>query len=216
MNKFHRFLSMVTLLFAVSPVKAEPNHPDVQSARALALKIVESHGGPDKLLRTVKFTETYHLNGKLDKGTDRTSFIQPPLLWYVGKKERVSQENKGGVCHDVWMWTLGPLVDSKGKLDLLPDTTVEGKSAKGLSVSGCIEPPMHAYFDAVSDDLLKIEWKGEQFIFSDPIDVDGTRVPSKCILIGKKGQERMRTTLRDIQRLAELPADLPKPASAAK
>jgi hypothetical protein len=70
---------------------------------------------------------------------------------------------------------------------------------------------MSVFFDTETQDLLKIEWKGEQFFFSAPMEVDGTRLPSKCILIGKAGKERMRTELKKIERLAELPADLPKP-----
>jgi hypothetical protein len=42
------------------------------------------------------------------------------------------------------------------------------------------------------------------------MEVDGTRVPSKCALIGKTGKERMRTELRNIERLSALPGDLPK------
>ena len=45
------------------------------------------------------------------------------------------------------------------------------------------------------------------------MEVDGTRVPSKCVLIGKSGKERMRSELKKIERFAVLPADLPKPAS---
>jgi len=184
-------------------------------AETLVAKIVASHGGAEKLLRTFKFTEIYLLAGK-DKGTERTSILQPPNLWYVGKTERVSQQNKGGVCHDVWMWTLAPLIDSKTKLESLPDASVEGKAAHALKVSGSIEPPMNVFFDAASDDLLKIEWKGEQFLFSDPIAVDGTRLPSKCVLIGKTGKERMRTELKKIERLQTLPAELPLPKSENK
>ena len=79
-----------------------------------------------------------------------------------------------------------------------------------LKASGSIEPPMNVSFDAATLDLLKIDWKGEQFSFSVPIEVDGTRLPSKCVLIGKTGKERMRTELKKIERLSELPADLPK------
>jgi len=35
-------------------------------------------------------------------------------------------------------------------------------------------------------------------------------VPSRCVLIGKTGKERMRTELRNIERLASLPAALSK------
>jgi hypothetical protein len=114
------------------------------------------------------------------------------------------------------MWTLAPLIDSKTKLESLPDSSVEGKAAHALKVSGSIEPPMNVFFDTASDDLLKIEWKGEQFLFSDPIAVDGTRLPSKCVLIGKTGKERMRTELKKIERLQTLPADLPLPKSENK
>lgn len=157
------------------------------------------------MLRTFTFTEVFRLAGK-DKGTERISTLQPPLLWYVGRTERVSEENKGGVCHDVWMWTLAPLVEPATRLETLPDTRIEGKQACGLKVSGSITPAMNVFFDATTYDLLKIEWKGEQFIFSAPMQVDGTRVPSKCVLIGKTGKERMRTELLRIERLPPLPA----------
>ncbi len=184
-----------------------------QDAAALAQKIVASHGGPSALLHTFTFTEIYRIAGR-EKSVERTSTLQPPHLWYVGKTERVSEENKGGVCHDVWMWTLAPLIDPATKLEFLPDTTVDGKSAHGLKVSGSIKPAMNVFFDAATDDLLKIEWKGEQFFFSAPMLVDGTRVPSQCVLLGKNGKERMRTELKKIERLAALPSALPKPGGA--
>lgn len=209
-TKTHLQLAALLVIALGSTHRAAAQAP---AASALAAKIVTSHGGADKLLRTFKFTEVYLLAGK-DKGTERTSTLQPPNLWYVGKAERVSEQNKGGVCHDVWMWTLAPLIDPKTKLEALPDASVEGKAAHGLKVSVSIEPPMNVFFDAATDDLLKIEWKGEQFLFSTPMAVDGTRVPSKCVLIGKNGKERMRTELKKIERLPSLPADLPKPDGA--
>ena len=103
------------------------------------------------------------------------------------------------------MWTLQPLADARSVLTPLPDIVVEGKPARGLRVGGSIEPAMSVYFDATTHDLLKIEWRGEQFHFSTPLAVDGTRVPSRCVLIGKSGRERMRTELHEITRLAALP-----------
>jgi len=181
-------------------------------ATTFARQIVSNHGGADKLLRIVKFSETYHLGGDLTKkGTDRTSIIQPPNLWYVGKTERVSKSGKGSVCQDIWMWTLAPLTDPNTKLQIVPDIAVEGKPAHGLKVSGTIEPSITAFFDASTQDLVRIDWRGQTFTFSDPVEVDGTRVPSRCVLLGKDGKERMRTELRSIERLQNLPADLPKP-----
>ena len=177
-------------------------------AAAYAREIIASHGGAEQLLRIVKFSETYFLNGDTAKGTGRTSILQPPRLWFVGKTERVEEENKGAVCLDVWMWTLGPLVDPAAKLEVVPDIVIADKPAHGLSVSGSIEPGIRAYFDAATHDLVRIDWKEKQFHFSQPVAVDGTRVPSRCVLTGKDGKEIIRTELRDIQRLAELPADL--------
>ena len=194
----------VTLMVSLLGVTAE----SPSDAAAYAREIVTSHGGAEKLLRVVKFSETYFLNGDSTKGTDRTSIIQPPKLWFVGKTERVEEENKGSVCRDVWMWTLGPLVDPATKLEAVPDIVIEGNPARGLSVSGSIEPGIRAYFDAATHDLVRIDWKEKQFHFSHPVAVDGTRVPSRCVLIGKDGKEIIRTELRDIQRLAELPAEL--------
>ena len=181
-------------------------------AKAYAQQIVSSHGGAEKLLRIVKFSETYYMGGDLTKkGTDRTSIIQAPTLWYVGKTERVSKSGKGSVCQDIWMWTLVPLTDPNTKLETVPDITTEGKLAHGLKVSGTIEPSITAFFDASTQDLVRIDWRGQTFTFSNPVEVDGTRVPSKCVLEGKDGKERIRTELRSIERLHELPADLPKP-----
>ena len=194
----------VTLMLSLLRVTAE----SPSDAAAYAREIVASHGGAEKLLRVVKFSETYFLNGSTAKGTDRTSVLQPPKLWFVGKTERVEEENKGAVCRDVWMWTLAPLVDPATKLEVVPDIVIADKPAHGLSVSGSIEPGIRAYFDVATHDLVRIDWKEKQFHFSQPVAVDGTRVPSRCVLIGKDGKEIIRTELRDIQRLAELPAEL--------
>ncbi|MEI6234074.1 MAG: hypothetical protein WCT04_13550 [Planctomycetota bacterium] len=108
--------------------------------------------------------------------------------WYVGKTERVAEQNKGGVCHVVWMLTLAPLVDPKSKLEALPDGSVEGKAAHGLKVSGTIEPPMNVFLDAATYDLVKVEWKSEPFFFCVPTEVDGTRVPSQ-VYVDRQGRQ---------------------------
>ncbi len=196
------FISLLPPAFGEQPL----------DAKAYAHQIVSNHGGADKLLRIFKFSETYYMGGDLTKkGTDRTSMIQPPNLWYVGKTERVSNSGKGSVCQDIWMWTLAPLIDPNTKLEIVPDIDVEGKLAHGLRVSGTIEPSITAFFDANTEDLVRIDWRAQVFTFSNPVEVDGTRVPSKCVLLGKDGKERIRTELRSIERLQNLPADLPKP-----
>ena len=203
----YHFITYISTAQALRALALCGEMPSADAA-AYAREIVASHGGAEKLLRVVKFSETYFLNGSTTKGTGRTSILHPPKLWLVGKTERVEEENKGSVCRDVWMWTLGPLVDPATKLEVVPDIVVADKPAHGLSVSGSIEPGIRAYFDAATHDLVRIDWKEKQFHFSHPVAVDGTRVPSRCVLTDKDGKELIRTELRDIQRLAEFPADL--------
>jgi hypothetical protein len=196
------------ILLAVPVLAAGP----AEDPTKFAAEIVRRHGGAERLLKVFRLEETFSLNGG-KKTTDRTSILQPPSLWYVGKTERVSEAGKGSVCQDIWMWTLGPLVDPRTQLAAAPDATVAGRPAHALKVSGTIEPAIIAYFDAETYGLVQIDWKGQQFIFSGPKEFDGTRVPTHCVLYGKDGKERMRTDLRAITRLPQLPAGL---AASAK
>lgn len=201
-------LRLALLFVLAAPVFAAG--PADDPAR-FAAEIVRRNGGAERLLKLFRMEETFSLNGG-KKNTDRTSILQPPTLWYVGKTERVSESGKGSVCQDIWMWTLGPLVDPRTKLAAAPDATVAGRLAHALKVSGTIEPAIVAYFDAETCGLVRIDWKGQQFIFSEPKEFDGVRVPTHCVLYGKDGKERMRTDLRAISRLAQLPEGLPVPA----
>jgi hypothetical protein len=173
-----------------------------------AAEIVRRHGGADRLLKTFSLAETYSTNGG-KKNSERVSKLQPPDLWYLGQTERVSESGKGSVCQDVWMWTLGPLVDPKTKLAAAPDAVVAGRHAHALKVSGTIEPAIVAYFDAETYGLVRIDWKGQQFLFSEPKVFDGATVPTHCVLYGKDGKERIRTDIRAITRLAALSPVLP-------
>ena len=198
---------LAILLFIAAPAFADG---PADGPEKFAEEIVKRHGGADRLLKVFRMEETFSLNGG-KKNTDRTSHLQPPALWYVGQTERVSESGKGSVCQDIWMWTLGPLADPKTKLAAAPDAVVAGRQAHALRVSGTIEPAIVAYFDAETYGLVRIDWKGQQFVFTQPKDIDGTRVPTHCVLYGKDGKERMRTDLRSITRLARLPAGLPAP-----
>lgn len=173
-----------------------------------AAEIVRRNGGAERLLKTFSLAETYSTNGG-KKNSERVSKLQPPDLWYLGQTERVSESGKGSVCQDVWMWTLGPLVDPKTKLAAAPDAVVAGRNAHALKVSGTIEPAIVAYFDAETYGLVRIDWKGQQFLFSEPKAFDGATVPTHCVLYGKDGKERIRTDIRAITRLASLPPLLP-------
>lgn len=194
-------LRLAILLFMTAP--AFPAGVSDDPAK-YAAEIVSRHGGADRLLKTFSMAETYSTNGG-KKNSDRVSKLQPPHLWYLGQTERVSESGKGSVCQDVWMWTLGPLADPKTKLSAAPDAAVDGRNAHALKVSGTIEPAIVAYFDAETFGLVRIDWKGQQFVFSEPKVFDGATVPTHCVLYGKDGKERIRTDIRAITRLATLP-----------
>ncbi len=182
--------------------------PAAPSPVDYARQIVASHGGPEKLLRKVKFTEKFHLDGDLVSTSDRTSIVIPPKLWLVGYVERVPGEYNEAVATSVWMWTLVPLVHPATKLEFAPDTLVAGRKARGLKITGSIESPIEAYFDAATHDIVKMVWNSQQFFFWNPVEVSGTRVPSRTVLIRRSGKEGFRAELRDIQRLEELPPEL--------
>jgi hypothetical protein len=194
-------LRLAILLFMTAPVFASGPADDPTK---FAAEIVSRHGGADRLLKTFSMAETYSTNGG-QKNSERVSKLQPPHLWYLGQTERVSESGKGSVCQDVWMWTLGPLADPKTKLSAAPDALVAGRNAHALKVSGTIEPAIVAYFDAETFGLVRIDWKGQQFVFSEPKVFDGATVPTHCVLYGKDGKERIRTDIRVIKRLATMP-----------
>jgi hypothetical protein len=194
-------LRLALLLFMTAPVFASGPADDPAK---FAAEIVKRHGGADRLLKTFSMAETYSTNGG-KKNSDRVSKLQPPHLWYLGQTERVSESGKGSVCQDVWMWTLGPLADPLTKLAAAPDAVVAGRNAYALKVSGTIEPAIVAYFDTETFGLVRIDWKGQQFLFSEPKVFDGATVPTHCVLYGKDGKERIRTDIRAITRLATLP-----------
>ncbi len=194
-------LRLTLLLFMTAPVFASGPADDPAK---FAAEIVKRHGGADRLLKTFSMAETYSTNGG-KKNSDRVSKLQPPHLWYLGQTERVSESGKGSVCQDVWMWTLGPLADPLTKLAAAPDAVVAGRNAHALKVSGTIEPAIVAYFDTETFGLVRIDWKGQQFLFSEPKVFDGATVPTHCVLYGKDGKERIRTDIRAITRLATLP-----------
>ena len=194
-------LRFVFLFFATAQAfAAGPSDDPVK----YAAEIVRRNGGAERLLKTFSMAETYSTDGG-KKNSERVSKLQPPDLWYLGQTERVSESGKGSVCQDVWMWTLGPLVDPKTKLAAAPDAVVAGRNTHALKVSGTIEPAIVAYFDAETLGLVRIDWKGQQFLFSEPKAFDGATVPTHCVLYGKDGKERIRTDIRAITRLAALP-----------
>jgi len=149
-------------------------------AKPLIDKAVSAVGGKDKLLTLFRMEEFFHSSDQPEpaagkKRTTRSSVIEPPLYWWLGNKERAEEPAK----FDVWAWTLGVLTDAKSKVEVIPDITDEGKAAFGLRVSDTVTPAMDLYFDKQSNLLLRVDWRGDFYRFSEWKEDDGVKYASR-------------------------------------
>jgi hypothetical protein len=172
-------------------------------------KVVAAAGGEQHLLRKFKMTERLNVSSNPDKpGNVRHSVLEPPKNWWVGKKERVSEE-KEPATFLVWAWTLAPLIEPTSKIEKIPDVVEQERTAIGLRVSDSIAPPMDLYFDPSNFRLLRIDWRSDIHRFSDWKEHDGAKYPSKCVGFKKEsGKPWYFTEITELQRLEELPQDL--------
>lgn len=175
----------------------------------LAAKAVAAAGGEAKLLRLFRMKEKLAVSGDPKAaGALRVSVLEPPKFWWVGKRERVSEE-KEPATFLVWAWTLGVLTDPKSKLEAVPDVKEDERPAWGLKVSGTVDPPLTMYFDRATDRLVRIDWRADVHRFSAYKEHDGATYPSKCLGFKKSsGKMWYFTEILEIQRLKELPEGL--------
>jgi hypothetical protein len=184
-------------------VAAEP------AAADRVAEAVKGVGGEDKLLRLFRLKERLNVSSDPEKkGNERTSVLEPPNYWWLGKRERV-KEDKEPATFLVWAWTLGALTDPKSKVELIPEISDEGKEAFGLRVSETITPPMDLYFGKADHLLLRIDWRSDIHRFGDWQEHDGVKYPAKCVGYKKaSGKAWYNTQVLEIERLKELPAGL--------
>ncbi len=177
--------------------------------KSVVQETVAAVGGEEKLLKLFRMKEVLSVSSDPEKkGSPRTSVLEPPAHWWLGKKDRVTQE-KEPATFLVWGWTLGALVDPKSTLETLPDAKVGDRPVYGISISGTITPAMKCYFDRETKRLASIEWRSDRHEFSDWRQVDGTWYPAKCV--GYKLADNKRwygTEIVEIERLTELPEGL--------
>lgn len=142
------------------------------------------------------------------EGFERTSVLESPAHWWVGKNDRVKNE-KEPATFLVWAWTLGAITSEKSKVELVPDITEGERTAFGLRVSGTIEPPMELYFDKEEHRLVRIDWRTDIHRFSEWKEHDGVNYPSRCIGYKKAtGKPWYLTEVLELERLKELPEGL--------
>jgi hypothetical protein len=197
------FLALLT----VSAVAQSSGSPSVEQLKTEALAAI---GGADKVLKLFRIEEQFHAGNQPEppagkQKTQRRSVIEPPTYWWVGSKERAEEPAK----FDVWGWTLGVLIDPKSKIESIPGITDEGKTTRGLRVSGTVDPAMDLHFDITTHRLLRIDWRADFYRFSDWKEHDGAHYPSKCVIYKTKtGKPWFFHEIITLERLKELPSNL--------
>ncbi len=186
---------------------------DADDVAAKVKKAVDAVGGEEKLLKLFSLKETLVLNPDgVKKGSQRTSVLEPPNYWWLGKVERVS-EQKEPATFLVWAWTLGAITDPKSKLTAVPDVTDNKSELFGIEVSGTITPPMKLYFDKKDNLLFRIDWRGSIHRFSEWKETDGVKYPSRTIGHYQKDDKIWyQTDILEVTRLKELPKQYKRPA----
>lgn len=172
-------------------------------------QVVAAAGGREKLLTLFRVEERLNVSNDSTKpGNVRSSVIEPPTHWWLGKRDRV-REDKEPAIFLVWAWTLGALTDPASKLETIPDVTEEDRPAYGLRISGTITPPMEVYFDAAEHRLVRVDWRSDIHRFSEWKETDGAKYPAKVIGYKKTtGKPWYFTEITKVERLTELPAGL--------
>lgn len=197
---------LAPLLLAAFALPAVADDPD---PRALADAVVKAAGGKDALPSLFRFKEKLIVGSDPKaKPSDRTSVLEPPTYWWVGKRERV-KEDKEPATYLVWAWTLRPLVDAKSKLKVAAEVKEGDRPAFGLEVSGTIDPPMTMYFDKETKSLVRIDWRADVHRFSEHKRLGDFRYPARCVGYKKSsGKAWYFSDLVEVERLKELPEGL--------
>lgn len=174
----------------------------------LVKQIVTAAGGEEKLLKLFRMKERLAVSSDPQaKANERTSVLEPPKYWWLGKKERV-KDDKEPATFLVWAWTLGVLTDPATKLETIPEITENDQPAFGLRVSGTVTPPMDLYFSKSDDRLVRIDWRSDIHRFSDWREHDGAHYPAKCVGFKKAtGKMWYFTEILELERLKELPGE---------
>jgi hypothetical protein len=176
---------------------------------ALVKQVVAAAGGEGKLLKLFRIKEVINVSSDAEKaGSTRTSVLEPPNYWWLGKKERV-KDDKEPSTFLVWAWTLGAITDPKSKVEVIPEIREDDKPAFGLRISETINPPMDMYFDKGTNQLVRIDWRSDIHRFSEWKEQDGVRYPAKCVGYKKStGKPWYFSEIVELERLKELPEGL--------
>jgi hypothetical protein len=183
-------------------------HAAGQTPQELAKAVIDAAGGESKLLKVFRMKDSLVL-GEDPKGKPRlrTGFVEAPLHWWEGKRDRVAQDKEPAV-YLIWTWTLRPLLDPKTKVEVVAEEVIKERGCFGLKISESITPPMTVYFDKETKRLALIRWRGTGHYFSDHKQMDGVWYAAKCSgHYLTSGKAWYHTEIVEIERLKEVPAE---------
>jgi hypothetical protein len=176
----------------------------VEPPASLLEAVVKAAGGKEKLLSTFRFKERIAVTADLEaKGSERTSVVQYPAFWYLGKKNRV-EDTKEPAVQLAWAWSLRALLEPAAKLDLHPEK--DGQA--GLRLSRTVDPPMDLWFDAKEKRLSAIEWRKDRHVFSEWKEIGGTHYASRVVGLRSDGKVWYHTRILELEKLDDLPPEL--------
>lgn len=206
MKQFFTVAAALVTFASVSPGQ------DEQDPQSVIKEVISAVGGPEKLLRTFRMKERYHMGAEptLPAGKSpsvRESILDAPGYWWIDKKDRTGEPAK----FDVWAWTLVALTEAKSKITVVPDVVESGKPVMGLRISESITPPLELYFDRETKLLVRMDWRSDIYRFSEWREHDGVKFAAKTIIFNKEtGKPWFHHEITELERLKELPADLPR------
>lgn len=201
--------AVAVALVAFANVSRGQGTPD---PRPIVEDVISAVGGPEKLLRNFRMKERYHMGAEPTPPAGkspgvRESFLDAPGYWWINKKDRTDEPAK----FDVWAWTLVALTDAKSKITVVPDVIEHEKPVMGLRISESITPPLELYFDKETKLLVRMDWRSDIYRFSEWREHDGVKYAAKTIMFRKAtGKPWFYHEITELERLKELPADLPR------
>ena len=187
--------------------------------KQLVEQVVAAAGGEEKLLKLFRFRERILVTAApaapviADEKGNRISVVEVAGDWWLGASKR-GKDKVRVLC---WAWSLRILLDPKSKIEVLPETAINGKPAFGLRVSESLQEPIDLLFDKEDRRLVAIDYTDTRHFFSEwkktgeghsyPSHVVGHRFADRA-----KGmlneQQWYQTDILELTPLSELPAEL--------
>lgn len=163
--------------------EASVEDPPDSSRPELVETILLAAGGEESLLTCFRMRERFNAGTSRNaSGPTRESFVCPPEIWWIGKKERGTEPAK----IVAWVWTLKALIDPRSRIEDLRVINDINSRVAGVRISGSVDPPLDAYFDAETFRLARIDWRDDVYRFSEWKTVDGFHYPSLCVMYRRK------------------------------